>query len=625
MTLPDPPDLAGSCRRLALSALAIAVVIGLFMGFRDARGLAWSLGDTDDAMRVVLVRELLNGQGWWAQHLYRLQPPVGVYMHWSRLLDGGIALLERFFALFVNWPRAEWLTRLVWPLLWIFPAAAAALAVTDRLSEHGPGVKRPGAALICAFLLLTNLVLYIQFHPGRVDHHDVQMVCSFLALAGAVQRGPGVGGAVLAGVTTGLGLAIGLEALLSEAAIGAALALRFVFDEMEAKRLRAYGLALAGATLAAFCIQTPPWRWTTAACDALAFNSTAAVVVAGLAVSAIAYLTKMRAAGVRFGALAAAAAGVAGIYIGLDPHCLKGPFADVDPAIKSFWLAHVQEMRPWLLLLKLKPEDAITLATPPVMAVIGLIWLGRRRETRQDAAFRLTAGVLIMAMAAGFSGVRMCGYADWIAMPVIAVAAADAAEAAARRYKRESLITVIIAGLIVTPVLAAAGALAVNDAVAKTFNTAGNKPAPQPADRCFQTYFYRALAAAGPPGLVLSEIDLGPFVLAHTRDSVLAAPYHRMSWGMLAARSVLSADADGAAEAKARALGVKYVLECYAHRGHADRSGMAATSLQKRLDKEGDPPKWLERVNTPHAVLEVFHVRPPSSPPLTVELKPGMR
>jgi hypothetical protein len=613
MTLPEPPDLAGSSRRLALTALAVAVFIGLIMGFRDARGLAWSLGDTDDAMRIVLVRELLNGQGWWAQHLYRLQPPVGVYMHWSRLLDGGIALLERFFALFVSWPKAEWLTRLIWPLLWVFPAAAAVLAVTDRLSERGPGIKRPGAALICAFLLISNLVLYIQFHPGRVDHHDVQMVCCFLALAGAVRRGPGAGGAVLAGVATGLGSAIGLEALVFEAAIGAALALRFVFDDTEARPLRAYGLALAGATLAAFCVQTPPWRWTTAACDALAFNSTAAVVFAGLAVVAIAQMARTRTTLLRFGALGVTAVVVAAIYLLLDPHCLKGPFADVDPAIKSFWLVHVQEMRPWLLLLKLKPEDAITLAAAPLMAVIGLVWLGRRRETRQDAAFRLTAGVLLMAMAAGFSGVRMCGYADWIAMPVIAVAAADAAEVITRRYKRESLITVIIAGLIVTPVLATAGTVALTKALTKVSATAAKKPAP--ADHCFQTFPYRALAAAGPPGLVLSEIDLGPFILAHTQDSVLAAPYHRMSWGMLAARSVLSADADdGAAESKARALGVKYVLECYAHRGHADRSGMAAASLQKRLDSQGDPPEWLERVNPQSAVLQVFRVRPPAPP-----------
>ena len=616
MQLPRPPDLARPRWRLALTALATAAIVGLILSFRDAWSLTVELGDTDDAMRLVLVRGLLHGQGWWDQHLMRLQPPVGLYMHWSRLLDGGIAALEQFFALFVDWPRAEWLTRLTWPLLWTLPIIAAALAIADRLSEREDG-RAPGAVLICAFLLVSNLVLYLQFHPGRVDHHDVQMACCLLALAGAARRGSGIRGAVLAGVASGFGLAVGLEALLFEAAIGAAIALRFVFDDTQARTLRAYGLALAGATLLAFCIQTPPWRWTFSACDALAFNSTAAIVVAGLAVAAIAQLGEGGAPLVRFLALGVAAIAAAATYLGLDPHCLKGPFADVDPAIKSFWLAHVQEMRPWPLVLKLKPDDAISLGAPPIMGVIALIWLGRRREARQDSAFRLAAGLLLMAMVVGFNGVRMCGYADWMAMPIIAAAAADAAEVVARRFGRESLITVVIAGLLVTPVSAAAGASALHKAITSlgkprpTNAKAAKKPG-NPADHCFQTAPYRDLAKAGSPGVVLSEIDLGPFILANTPNSALAAPYHRMSWGMLSARAALSANTDnGAAEAKTRALGVRYVLECHAHWNHADRTGMAANSLQKRLDGQGDPPPWLERVNAPKSVLEVFRVRPP--------------
>ena len=125
--------------------------------FATGRGLSNNLGDTDDAMRLVLVRGLLKGRGWWDQHLMRLQPPMGLYMHWSRLLDGGIAGLEHVFALFVDWPRAEWLTRLIWPVLWIFPAISAMLLLTDRLSERPEGAggitKVPGAVMIAAPLL----------------------------------------------------------------------------------------------------------------------------------------------------------------------------------------------------------------------------------------------------------------------------------------------------------------------------------------------------------------------------------------------------------------------------------------------------------------------------------------
>jgi hypothetical protein len=609
MTSFDPPHLGRPRPHLLFMALLVTIIVGLVLGFRDASGLNRALGDTDDAMRIFLVRGLLHGQGWWDQHLMRLQPPMGVYMHWSRLLDGGIAGFERICALFVDGQTAEWLTRLLWPLFWVFPAVLGTLLTADSLSERAGAAKAVGAVLIAGFILATNYVLYIQFHPGRVDHHDVQMTCCFLALAGATQRGTGLKGALLAGVATGLGMAIGLEALVFEAGIGGAIALRFVFDHGHAPRLRAYGLALAATTLLAFCIQTPPWRWTLAACDALAANSAAAIVVAGLAVAGIAHLFKGQSSLIRFLALGVAGAVVVTVYIGLDPHCLKGPFADVDPAIKVFWLAHVQEMRPWLVVLKQKPDDAITLATAPVMGVIGLVWLARRRETRQDSAFRLTAAMLAMTMAAGFSGARMCGYADWISVPVIAAAAADAAEAISRGRRREHLIMVIIAGLIVTPVSATAGALWLNTTLSKLGKPKMKPKPPGPADHCFENAPYRALASAGPPGLVLSEVDLGPFILDNTQDSALSAPYHRMSWGMVAARSVLSANADdGGAETRARAFNVRYVLECENHRHHADRDGMAATSLQKRLD-EKKPPGWLERVNPVGSAIEVFRVR----------------
>jgi len=48
---------------------------------------------TDDAMRLVEVRDLLAGQNWFDLTQYRLNPPGGVVSHWSRLIDLPLALL----------------------------------------------------------------------------------------------------------------------------------------------------------------------------------------------------------------------------------------------------------------------------------------------------------------------------------------------------------------------------------------------------------------------------------------------------------------------------------------------------------------------------------------------------
>jgi hypothetical protein len=87
----------------------------------------------------------------------------------------------------------------------------------------------------------------------------------------------------------------------------------------------------------------------------------------------------------------------------------------------------------------------------------------------------------------------------------------------------------------------------------------------------------------------------------------MAAPYHRMNWGLLSARGVLTAEAE-AAQAGARRLGVRYVLACPAHRRNGDRVGMPAGSLQKRLDA-GRPPSWLEPVGDQRGALRLYRVR----------------
>ena len=130
--------------------------------------------------------------------------------------------------------------------------------------------------------------------------------------------------------------------------------------------------------------------------------------------------------------------------------------------------------------------------------------------------------------------------------------------------------------------------------------------AKDPPDYCFNKFAYQALAGA-PRGLTLSEIDLGPFVLAYSPSSSLSGPYHRLSWGIMAARGALIADADHALP-MLRKLGVTYVLACPLHRNHADRTGLSRDSLQRRLDR-GDPPAWLRPMTQRTSPVVIYQVR----------------
>ena len=58
------------------------------------------LGDTDDNMRLAQVRAWLGGQGWFDLRQYKLDPPAGANIHWSRIVDlpiAGLILAARPF------------------------------------------------------------------------------------------------------------------------------------------------------------------------------------------------------------------------------------------------------------------------------------------------------------------------------------------------------------------------------------------------------------------------------------------------------------------------------------------------------------------------------------------------
>src|SRR5260370_41349134 len=84
------PKPGAETRALLIIIWLATVMAQLLTGLGAKSGMS-----TDDAMRLVEVRDLLAGQGWFDLTQYRLNPPDGVVMHWSRLIDLPLALLIR--------------------------------------------------------------------------------------------------------------------------------------------------------------------------------------------------------------------------------------------------------------------------------------------------------------------------------------------------------------------------------------------------------------------------------------------------------------------------------------------------------------------------------------------------
>src|SRR5579859_6039496 len=114
---------------------------------------------TDDAMRLVEVRDLIGGQGWFDLFQYRLDPP-GTSMHWSRLIDAPLAALILLLKPWLGMRGAEAATLYFWPALLFAVALALVAAIARHMSNN------VNAAISAAMLAVLALPALVHFRSG---------------------------------------------------------------------------------------------------------------------------------------------------------------------------------------------------------------------------------------------------------------------------------------------------------------------------------------------------------------------------------------------------------------------------------------------------------------------------
>ena len=87
----------------------------------------------------------------------------------------------------------------------------------------------------------------LMYAPDRIDHHGWQLAMLSLTVAGLSDPKGARGGAIV-GAASAVSLSIGLEMMPYAAMAGAIIALQWIWDRGEAKRVEGYALALGGGT-----------------------------------------------------------------------------------------------------------------------------------------------------------------------------------------------------------------------------------------------------------------------------------------------------------------------------------------------------------------------------------------
>src|SRR6266849_5806161 len=477
---------------------------------------------TDDAMRLVQVRDWIGGQGWFDLFQYRLDPP-GASMHWSRVVDVPLAALILLLRPLIGTHGAEAVTLVVWPALMLAAALVLVAAIARQMSNGVANAQL--AAVVLAVLAEPAL---IHFRPGAIDHHNAKIVLLLAVVLLASQIEQSAVKAALAGLAASLSLAIGIEMLPAIAAICLAVAGLLVWRGASVSRqVGAFGAALAASSLLLAPGLLPLPSLALPVCDA--FGGPVLLLVAGGGISLMIMVEIDRLYStlhLRLATGMASAIALVGAFLSLFAGCMASPYAHLDPLVTSLWVDKVVESMSLATMLQLTPQKVLGFYGFP------LVTMGFASaapiQPNPPGRFRWILGIMTLAALIGLSVWEMRGAAaaSMVAAPMFAASLAILWPTLATGR------SLILLALAVSPASFAALGLSAKPLIDFIF-----KPqmtiAERDASTC-QTVSDVASMTKLPKGRVMAPIDLGPMILADTDHAVFAAPYHRNNDGIVA-------------------------------------------------------------------------------------------
>lgn len=543
--------------------------------------ITWlALGDTDDNMRMMQVRGLLGGQDWYDLRQYRLAPPQGLDIHWTRLVDLPIAGLYLLFQPLAGHYWAERLAAGFAPLLPLAVTFGALGLVARRLIA-------PSAWPVAIIVLLGCAATMLMYMPLRIDHHGWQLAMLSLTLVGLSDAARARGGAIV-GVSSALSLTIGLEMLPYCAMAGGIVALRWVWDRGEAARIEAYALTLAGGSALGFALFASTANQAMR-CDALTPVWLSVMVTAGLLLFALARLPlETRVLRLVAGGIAGAAivAGFATLY----PQCINRP-EGISDELARMWFRNVREAKP---IYEHPLRIALPMAVLPAIGVIG--GLAATWQARARAEFVPWLAVTLFCLFAGaalFWQMRTGPAAQLLSVPGSAwLIWTIVPWTLGHRWMGVRVLGSVGAFLVLSGLFAG---LAI-----RYFPIEEPSPRVRTVNRASALCNFQpnmAMLNRLPPTTLFTHVDLGPRLITMTHHKGITGPYHRNGEAILSVHKAFSGPASGF-RAYARRYGATHVLTC---------PNLAESTVYRARSPNGfyaqlaanQVPGWLEPVPLP--------------------------
>ena len=349
--------------------------------------------DGDDIMRLVQVRDVLAGQGWFDLHQYRLGPDGGTLMHWSRIPDIPILLLTSLFDLFLPSETALAWAITIWPpISLLIVMGGLALAVRNI----GDGKLLVFTFIVALFILFGHF----RFLSGAIDHHNLQLGFLAVAVGASLDRLVSPRNMILSAVMLALSVAVGAELYPFVAVLCAFHAVDWALRGADIRNgTLAFGAALAGAIAVCFFGTVPQAAWGRVYCDALSSISFLALAIGGGGLALCAAFLSGYGRLIRLAGLAAIGAACAGLFLLRGPQCLGSPLDILTPDMRDIWFGSIIEARPMFAQQGGRwPFVAYAVGPSLVGFGVSIVGLLRRRDVRTDLMFALLLALGLVLM-----------------------------------------------------------------------------------------------------------------------------------------------------------------------------------------------------------------------------------
>lgn len=574
---------------VSLLIYTVAMIV-IFLSMTE--GVA-QVSDVDDRMRELQIRHLLSPKGQWFDfQLPFIAMPEPYFSPWSRLVDLPYVIVTASAEMLFAPEVALNIALFIVPLLLLVPFSfLAALLLTRMVPLETFSTRMQIILIVCMVCFLASVVQ--EFSPGRIDHHNVQILAMMMLACGLMLWS--FNGGVLIGSGAAISLVTGLEVLPLVVVVWAGLILSYLVGTKESRRvLLGACMAMFIATIVCAFAFLGPASIRSVQCDAFSAPYILPMILVPLSICGSLYFTPRAAQqSIKAAAFIVPLLIIVAVTACLFPQCLQGPYGMLGPLEHALWFDRLLQEKNFLQLYSVDTSGVV----PLLGAVTGLVFFALipviRKGFQQNTKYLILYAVMACALILALLMARYLKFA-LLFIPFFLFFSVHWWRQA--RADGASILPAVFSSA--ASVLVFAGSLLMFSKGEFAFHPTDLMQ----YDQC-QGQDMSVLATLS-PGRIISPQGLAMPLAATMPDgfSIASAPFHRTAPGM---RRVFTAFLSNDVEARKQALApFDYVVVCRLGFELSDKDAVLYTALATGQDWPG-----LERIITDNASdLQVFRI-----------------